>query len=651
MALEKPLDKATKDILTQSHSASKSLIYVIYDLLHLTGGGRQPTPLLVHAVFDIGKGLQTTLDQLRGYAGQKSLSFGVVKDLEFPQYVYGDLPRLQQAVSTLVQNAVQRTETGGVIVRLGLLSATEKNCVIQVTVQDTGNGMSERRLDDLFEEFEQLPDEDMSQEASPVEERNPVQSECGDLPQLNVGLALLARYIKHSGGQIRGKSVIGRGSTFAIEVPLQIASASAAQSLSRSSTSSSKSGETSRAAAIPGASKHSGISSMETPPALTEFHSHLDPSRRQSEESRPSNLRLYQPSALPEEVLQSQAISRAHHTPPKNRLTILIADDNSVNLSILQRRLNKMGHEVKTSRDGKECFEAFQKHCGEVDMVLMDLNVGQCRPQLIVADSRTQMPLVDGKQATLMIRAFERTERPPDSSPQQRQDRRLPLSQPDERAPYLPQKASSCAAEPLPPRSAELAAPALLPPDLSSLAISHPSQLSGVRPSMSPPLTNANTLDVGRPSEQTSYFPPVEGTPPTSEASSTRPGTTSPLSVTTGSTSHISYLALHNVVAAQGSTTSFVPQAPSPELVPLARTAGHTPIFAVSASLDQHSQESLQAVGFDGWLSQPIDFRRLSLVLEGTANMEFRAQATCVLDDFKNGGWFILPRNSHPKQS
>jgi hypothetical protein len=36
IALEKPLDQETKDILTDSHNASKSLIYVIDDLLHLT---------------------------------------------------------------------------------------------------------------------------------------------------------------------------------------------------------------------------------------------------------------------------------------------------------------------------------------------------------------------------------------------------------------------------------------------------------------------------------------------------------------------------------------------------------------------------------------------------------------------------------------
>lgn len=65
------------------------------------------------------------------------------------------------------------------------------------------------------------------------------------------------------------------------------------------------------------------------------------------------------------------------------------------------------------------------------------------------------------------------------------------------------------------------------------------------------------------------------------------------------------------------------------------------PIFAVSASLDQHSQDSLQAAGFDGWLSKPINFKRLGKVLEGLSSYEARRQATCQTGDFVAGGWFV----------
>jgi hypothetical protein len=84
------------------------------------------------------------------------------------------------------------------------------------------------------------------------------------------------------------------------------------------------------------------------------------------------------------------------------------------------------------------------------------------------------------------------------------------------------------------------------------------------------------------------------------------------------------------------------PSAPSSKADPTdrARIQGRLPIFAVSASLDRHTQESLSAVGFDGWLSKPLDFKRLGGILEGIISREARRQAKSAAGDYKRGGWF-----------
>jgi hypothetical protein len=64
------------------------------------------------------------------------------------------------------------------------------------------------------------------------------------------------------------------------------------------------------------------------------------------------------------------------------------------------------------------------------------------------------------------------------------------------------------------------------------------------------------------------------------------------------------------------------------------------PIFAVSANLEKHSQESLEAAGFDGWLHKPIDYRRLVLVLKGAFCEESRALGRYSSKEPKLGGWF-----------
>jgi PleD family two-component response regulator len=62
------------------------------------------------------------------------------------------------------------------------------------------------------------------------------------------------------------------------------------------------------------------------------------------------------------------------------RVRVLVADDNSINLQIMQRRLEKMGHSVRISWDGQECFELFKEHHSVVDFILMDLDVSSSPP-------------------------------------------------------------------------------------------------------------------------------------------------------------------------------------------------------------------------------------------------------------------------------
>jgi PleD family two-component response regulator len=56
-------------------------------------------------------------------------------------------------------------------------------------------------------------------------------------------------------------------------------------------------------------------------------------------------------------------------------MVIAIADDNNINLQILKRRLERMGHKVLSSRDGSECVENFKEHKESTQFVLMDIDM------------------------------------------------------------------------------------------------------------------------------------------------------------------------------------------------------------------------------------------------------------------------------------
>ncbi|KAJ7645612.1 phytochrome-like protein [Mycena polygramma] len=71
---------------------------------------------------------------------------------------------------------------------------------------------------------------------------------------------------------------------------------------------------------------------------------------------------------------------------------------------------------------------------------------------------------------------------------------------------------------------------------------------------------------------------------------------------------------------------------------------GHIPIFAVSASLQDHRREEMANYGMDGWILKPIDFKRLKVILKGVTDPAQRAldlyHPGC---SWEAGGWLIEP--------
>jgi two-component system sensor histidine kinase/response regulator len=86
----------------------------------------------------------------------------------------------------------------------------------------------------------------------------------------------------------------------------------------------------------------------------------------------------------------TQALVSEHVLPqPRRSLRILLAEDNAVNQLIASRLLEKQGHHVVTSGNGREALEQLDKE--RFDLMLMDV----------------QMPEIDGFEATAMIRKKE----------------------------------------------------------------------------------------------------------------------------------------------------------------------------------------------------------------------------------------------------
>ena len=137
-------------------------------------------------------------------AAAKGLKLTVLAEGEVLPLV-GDGPRLRQVVLNFLSNAVKFTSAGAVTVSVGERAQGEDR-VLRMAVRDTGIGVPQDQITQLFERFTQG---DVS-----------VSRKFGGT---GLGLAICKRTIEMMGGRIGADSVEGQGSTFWFEVTLPVA--------------------------------------------------------------------------------------------------------------------------------------------------------------------------------------------------------------------------------------------------------------------------------------------------------------------------------------------------------------------------------------------------------------------------------------------
>ncbi|KAM0723957.1 hypothetical protein Q7P37_000948 [Cladosporium fusiforme] len=221
IAMEGSLDQETRENLSKSHSASKSLIYVINDLLDLTKT-EEGGDLVKDEVFDLTDVLREATEMFSGDARRKNLSYNVHAHPGLPSQAVGDARRVRQAISNVTANAIQNTVQGGINVDMLVASREGEHVEIEVCVTDTGAGMDEKKLDALFRELEQVQTEG----DHPMEDMTDPDKTLSDKPEedrtLGLGLAVVSRILRNMNGQLRLKSELGKGSRFVLLFPLDI---------------------------------------------------------------------------------------------------------------------------------------------------------------------------------------------------------------------------------------------------------------------------------------------------------------------------------------------------------------------------------------------------------------------------------------------
>lgn len=161
---------------------------------------------LVTATFDLPALLTDLGSMFRLRTEAKGLDFKIVYEGEAPVAVVSDEGKLRQVLVNLLSNAIKFTAEGSVTLRVSTRKESTGALWLIMAVEDTGAGIAEGDFDKLFSLF--------GQTAS----GSKLSSGTG------LGLAISREYARLMGGDVFVESEWGKGSTFRLEIPIQISS-------------------------------------------------------------------------------------------------------------------------------------------------------------------------------------------------------------------------------------------------------------------------------------------------------------------------------------------------------------------------------------------------------------------------------------------
>ena len=185
------------DAFNKIDGASKHLLGVINDILDMSK--IEADKLELSSVsFNFEKMLQKVANVINFRVDERRQKFYVNIGKDVPHTLIGDDQRLSQVITNLLGNAVKFTPDGGTI-RLNsqVISIENDICRLQISVQDTGIGITDEQKSRLFRSFEQA-ETDTSRKFGGT----------------GLGLAISKRIIELMGGNIWVESEPGKGSKF-----------------------------------------------------------------------------------------------------------------------------------------------------------------------------------------------------------------------------------------------------------------------------------------------------------------------------------------------------------------------------------------------------------------------------------------------------
>lgn len=438
LALDTKLNSEQREMLETVKFCSDSLLVVVNDILDFSK--IEARRLSLESIeFGLRECVEETANSLAVRAHEKGLELACRLAAEIPESLLGDPTRLRQILVNLVGNAIKFTSQGEVVVRAELESKTENRVTLRFSVSDTGLGIAREKQNLIFDPFTQA-------------DNSSTRRYGGTGLGLSISSALVSLmggriWVESelgAGSTFYFTVALERGSDAASQEPAPAAClcglrvlvvddnvtnrAILEETLKQWSAAPTLTGGADEAwaaiekacddgapfslmlidAQMPGRDGFELIEQIRRKPELTGATIMMLSSagqRGDAERCRELGVAAYltkpvRQGELREAILKALGQTPSSLTPAplitrhtrhgtRKVLSVLLVEDNAVNLALARRLLEKQGHGVVAAGNGSEALALFEKQ--RFDLVLMDV----------------QMPEMDGLEATAALRQQE----------------------------------------------------------------------------------------------------------------------------------------------------------------------------------------------------------------------------------------------------
>jgi len=193
------------DIINRSGEHLQGMVNDILSLSKIEAGRIE----LKQDIFDVRQMLQDVGRMFKSQAEGTDLRFTLELDPVLSPWMQGDVGKLRQVLINLLGNAVKFTETGDVWLRAGSQPVADNPgmVLLRLEVQDTGPGIPQDKLAEVFDTFVQLDNTPYTKGGT------------------GLGLAISKTLVEMMDGKITVESEPGVGALFTVSIPLHLAEA------------------------------------------------------------------------------------------------------------------------------------------------------------------------------------------------------------------------------------------------------------------------------------------------------------------------------------------------------------------------------------------------------------------------------------------